>query len=61
MDKTKLSLGYSHSVSSELFRRLRRTRITEALRSLVRETELSVNDFIYPLFVVSSIKIRKEI
>ncbi len=59
MEKIKISLGYSHSVSSGPFRQLRRTRITEALRSLVRETELSVNGFIYPLFVVSSTKIRK--
>jgi porphobilinogen synthase len=35
--------------------------MTEALRSLVRETELSVNDFIYPLFVVPGTKFRKEI
>jgi porphobilinogen synthase len=35
--------------------------MTEALRSMVRETELSVNDFIYPLFVVPGTKFRKEI
>lgn len=28
---------------------------------MVRETELSVNDFIYPLFVVPGIKTRKEV
>jgi len=61
MNETKLSLGHSHSVSSESFRRLRRTRMTEALRSMVRETELSLNDFIYPLFVVPGTKFRKEI
>ncbi|MGD1046453.1 MAG: porphobilinogen synthase [Bacteroidota bacterium] len=61
MNDTKLSLGYSQSISSEPFRRLRRTRMTEALRSMVRETELSVNDFIYPLFVVPGTKFRKEI
>jgi porphobilinogen synthase len=32
--------------------RPRRLRKTEALRSMVRETELSVSDFIYPMFVV---------
>ena len=32
--------------------RPRRTRATENLRSMIRETELSVNDLIYPLFVV---------
>ena len=31
--------------------RLRRLRQTEALRSMVRETELNTRDFIYPLFV----------
>src|SRR5688572_26769167 len=31
--------------------RMRRLRRTEALRDLVRETHLSVDDFIYPLFV----------
>jgi len=43
------------------FARLRRTRMTGALRSMVRETELSKNDFIYPLFVVPGTKFRKEI
>ncbi len=37
---------------AEPFKRLRRLRMTEAFRSMVRETELSRNDFIYPLFVV---------
>ena len=41
--------------------RLRRTRMTAPLRSMVRETELSKNDFIYPLFVVPGTKIKKEI
>jgi len=33
------------------FERTRRLRRTETLRRLVRETELSVNDLVYPLFV----------
>lgn len=41
--------------------RLRRMRMTEPLRSMVRETQLSKNDFIYPLFVVSGNNIKKEI
>ena len=53
--------GYPHSASTEPFRRLRRTRMTEVIRSMVRETELSTNDFIYPLFVVPGTKFRKEI
>jgi porphobilinogen synthase len=45
----------------QAFARLRRTRMTETLRSMVRETELSKNDFIYPLFVVPGQGIRKEV
>jgi porphobilinogen synthase len=41
--------------------RLRRTRRTEALRRFVRETRLSVDTFIYPLFIVPGTGIRKEI
>src|SRR3990172_7965075 len=43
------------------FNRLRRTRMNETLRSMVRETELSANDFIYPLFVVPGKNIRNEV
>jgi porphobilinogen synthase len=35
--------------------------MTAMLRSMVRETELSKNDFIYPLFVCPGSKIRKEV
>ena len=48
-------------VSTFPIARLRRTRMTAALRSMVRETELSKNDFIYPLFVVPGAKVKKEI
>jgi porphobilinogen synthase len=41
--------------------RFRRLRMTEQLRSMVRETELSINDFIYPLFVVPGSKVRHEV
>lgn len=61
MNESELSLGHFHETPTESFRRLRRTRMTEALRSLVRETELSHNDFIYPLFVVPGKKFRKEV
>jgi len=43
------------------FKRFRRIRMTEPLRSMVRETELSTNDLIYPLFVVPGKGIRKEV
>jgi porphobilinogen synthase len=35
--------------------------MTPALRSMVRETELSRNDFIYPLFVVPGKKVKREV
>ena len=41
--------------------RLRRMRMNPLLRSMVRETELSKNDFIYPLFVVPGKGVRKEV
>lgn len=44
-----------------MFQRFRRTRINGHLRSLVRETSVSVNDFIYPLFVRSGKGIKTEI
>lgn len=41
--------------------RPRRLRISENIRSLVRETNLSVNDLVYPLFVVPGENVREEI
>ncbi len=41
--------------------RLRRMRRTENLRRMVRETTLSADDFIYPLFVVHGKNIQQEI
>jgi porphobilinogen synthase len=46
---------------TELFQRLRRLRGTEAIRRLVRETRLSPEDFVYPLFVVHGTGVRNEI
>ncbi len=43
------------------FTRTRRTRRTEALRSLVRETRLDPSMFIYPLFVTHGTNVRTEI
>jgi len=42
-------------------KRLRRLRYNPLIRDMVRETELSKNDFIYPLFVVHGEKIKKPI
>jgi len=41
--------------------RLRRLRRTEQLRNLVRETRLSPDAFVYPMFVCSGEGVRKEI
>ncbi len=41
--------------------RPRRLRKTAVLRSMVRETELSVSDLIYPMFVVPGKGVKKEI
>src|SRR5687768_5345951 len=41
--------------------RLRRLRRTPELRDMFRETELSANDFIYPLFIVEGENVKKEI
>jgi porphobilinogen synthase len=44
-----------------MLRRNRRLRTNENIRSLVRETILSPNDFIVPLFVVEGNGIKEEI
>lgn len=44
-----------------MFQRFRRTRLNGHLRALVRETSVSVNDFIYPLFVRGGEGIKTEI
>ncbi len=54
-------VGFYERTEAEPFKRLRRLRMTEAFRSMVRETELSRKDFIYPLFVVPGEKIRHEV
>lgn len=43
------------------FRRHRRLRSSSAMRSLVRETEVSVDDLIYPLFVIEGESIKNEV
>ncbi|WP_281951419.1 porphobilinogen synthase [Nitrosophilus kaiyonis] len=44
-----------------MFKRFRRLRINPVLRDLVQEVHLSVNDFIYPLFVKAGEDYKKEI
>ncbi|HXG67768.1 MAG TPA: porphobilinogen synthase [Blastocatellia bacterium] len=45
----------------ELKHRPRRLRRTEAIRALVRETNLTPDDFVYPLFVCEGEGVRREI
>lgn len=42
-------------------KRNRRLRLNESIRSLVRETHLSPNDFIVPLFIVEGQNVKEEI
>jgi len=44
-----------------MFTRFRRKRINPVLRDLLQETHLSVNDFIYPLFVKSGTGLKEEV
>ena len=44
-----------------MFQRFRRTRLNNHLRALVRETSVSVDDFIYPLFIRSGEGIKSEV
>ncbi len=44
-----------------MLKRPRRLRISKAMRNLVRETKIDVDDLIYPLFVVEGENIKEEI
>ncbi len=44
-----------------MFKRYRRLRINPAIRDMVRENKLNIEDFIYPLFVVEGSGVKKEI
>jgi porphobilinogen synthase len=51
----------THTSLLRSFARHRRLRRTPALRRLVRETSVSPDDFVYPLFVVHGQDVREEI
>jgi len=61
MNERAPEVGFYSRTETEKITRFRRLRMTESLRSMVRETELSKNDFIYPLFVVPGNKFKKEV
>jgi Delta-aminolevulinic acid dehydratase len=50
-----------YNLASFPINRPRRLRRTPALRRMVEETVLSVNDFVYPLFVVHGREIHREV
>jgi porphobilinogen synthase len=52
--------GYVNMNGLQFFRH-RRLRSSANMRALVRENHLSVNDFIYPIFVIEGNNIRNEI
>jgi porphobilinogen synthase len=54
-------MAISSHASLKLTRRLRRLRTSEALRALVRETRLSPDAFILPLFVCEGEGVRREV
>ena len=56
-----MAIRSSSSARLDLTRRPRRLRRTAAMRALVRETRLSPENFIYPLFVRSGEGVRREI
>src|SRR5699024_69190 len=43
------------------FKRHRRMRASKAIRHLIRETKLSSDDFIYPMFVTEGENIKQEV
>jgi porphobilinogen synthase len=54
-------MAVSTRTSLSLTRRPRRLRRTEAIRSMVRETRLTPDCFIYPLFICEGSGVRREI
>jgi porphobilinogen synthase len=54
-------MSVATSTRLQLARRPRRLRRTEAIRAMVRETRLSADQLIYPLFVVEGRGIRREV
>ncbi|MDF2989195.1 MAG: porphobilinogen synthase [Eubacterium sp.] len=45
----------------ELIKRPRRLRVSDGIRKLTRETSISIDDFIYPMFVVEGSGVEREI
>ncbi|MBP2672381.1 MAG: hemB [candidate division NC10 bacterium] len=54
-------IAHPADVGSYPTTRLRRLRMSETLRSMVRETHLDTGDFIYPLFVVPGKNVKRDV
>jgi porphobilinogen synthase len=54
-------IAHPTDVGSYPTTRLRRLRMSETLRSMVRETHLDTSDFIYPLFVVPGTNVKRDV
>jgi len=54
-------IAHPTDVGSYPTTRLRRLRMSETLRSMVRETHLDTSDFIYPLFVVPGKNVKRDV
>jgi len=54
-------IAHPMDVGSYPTTRLRRLRMSETLRSMVRETQLDTSDFIYPLFVVPGKNVKRDV
>lgn len=48
-------------MSGYIMKRMRRLRVSEAMRNLVRETRLSASELIYPIFVIEGENIKNPI
>jgi len=48
-------------IGKQMFTRFRRKRLNPVLRDLLQETHLTVNDFIYPLFIKSGKGLKVEV
>jgi porphobilinogen synthase len=62
MDSSRaIDAASAHNLAIPGARRPRRLRLNAGIRRMVRETSLSVDDFVYPLFVTHGKKVRNEI
>jgi porphobilinogen synthase len=54
-------LGYNFRIMAFPITRMRRLRSSETIRAMVRETRLTPDNFVYPLFVCPGEGVRKEV